>query len=155
MSCRLQKQILQCLYHYIGLTSGGHAFCSFVKHDFLWKSLSAMKVLHTEGKHNLLYHLSHCFLVEEESGLTRMPLNRMPYGLIDYNIRFFFLIIVSKTRFGGTLCPLARNNGCTFWPEMALLIQRTFLAVWMKWRFTANYPNRSPIQLKWRTPWKF
>ena len=89
MSCRLQKQILQCLYHYIGLTSGGHAFCSFVKHDFLWKSLSAMKVLHTEGKHNLLYHLSHCFLVEEESGLTRMPLNRMPYGLIDYNIRFF------------------------------------------------------------------
>lgn len=72
MSYRLQRQILQCLYHHIVLTSGGHAFCSFVKHDFLWKSLSAMKVLHTEGKHNLLYHLSHCFSVEEESGLTRL-----------------------------------------------------------------------------------
>ena len=89
MSYRPKKQILQCLYHHIVLTSGGHALCSFVKHDFLWKSLSALKVLHTEGKHNLLYHLSHCFSVKEESGLTRMPLNRMPYGLIDYNIRFF------------------------------------------------------------------
>ncbi|CAB4042952.1 Hypothetical predicted protein [Paramuricea clavata] len=48
-----------------------------------------MKVLHIEGKHNLLYHLSHCFLSEEENGSTCMPLNRMPYGLIDYNIGFF------------------------------------------------------------------
>jgi hypothetical protein len=89
MSERLQKHILQYLYRHIIVSSSGNAFYSFVEHDFLWKSLSAMKVLHIEGKHNLLYHLSHCFLSEEENGSTRMPLNRMPYGLIDYNIRFF------------------------------------------------------------------
>ena len=89
VSYRLQKQILQFLYQHIVVMIGGGTFYSFVEHDFLWKSLSAMKVLHSESKHNLLYHLSRCFLLEEENGSTRMPLNRMPYGLIDYNIRFF------------------------------------------------------------------
>ena len=52
-------------------------------------SLEAMKVLFKEDKHNLVYHTCLCFIREHENEPTRMPLNRMPFGLIDYNLRFF------------------------------------------------------------------
>lgn len=49
-----------------------------------------MKTLHNEKKENLVYDLSICFErrnnIEEE---TRMPLQGMPFGLVDYNIRYF------------------------------------------------------------------
>ena len=64
---------------------GGLEFFKFVKDDFLPLSVRAMETLYKEGKHNLVYHLSKCF----ESPAPRMDLNRMPYGLIDYNVRFF------------------------------------------------------------------
>jgi len=44
-----------------------------------------METLYKGGKHNLIYSLSKCF----EGPTPRMDLNRMPYGLLDYNIRFF------------------------------------------------------------------
>lgn len=88
MSNRLQKQLLQHLYQYLVVSYGGNSFYSFVQHDFLDTSISAMKTLFDEGKHNLLYHLSKCFKRDIQQG-TRMPLHMMPFGLIDYNIRFF------------------------------------------------------------------
>ena len=39
------------------------------------------------GKENLIFSLSKCF--DTEQGVTRTPLNRIPFGLLDYNIRFF------------------------------------------------------------------
>jgi len=44
-----------------------------------------METLYKGGKHNLIYSLSKCF----EGPTPRMDLNRMPYSLLDYNIRFF------------------------------------------------------------------
>lgn len=44
-----------------------------------------METLYKGGKHNLIYSLSKCF----EGPAPRMDLNHMPYGLLDYNIRFF------------------------------------------------------------------
>ena len=89
MSERLRKQLLQQLFQQLVISCGGHSFSSFVQHDFIETSLSAMKVLYEEGKHNLVYHISRCFNREHEKAETRMPIDRMPFGLIDYNVRFF------------------------------------------------------------------
>ena len=63
----------------------GLDFFKFVNDDFLRRSLDAIKTLFCGGKANLLYSLSKCF----EGASPRMRSDRMPYGLIDYNIRFF------------------------------------------------------------------
>ena len=89
MSERIRKQLLQHLFKHLVVSSGGNSFYSFVQHDFLDKSLSAMRVLYDEGKHNLVYHISKCFNREHEKAETWMPIDRMPFGLIDYNVRFF------------------------------------------------------------------
>jgi len=64
---------------------GGLAFFKFVKSDFITLSVKAMETLYKGGNHNLIYSLSKCF----EGPAPRMDLNRMPYGLLDYNISFF------------------------------------------------------------------
>lgn len=85
MSSRLRTQLLQHIFKLSVLQEHGIDFFKFINSDFLNVSLGAMKTLFTEKKHNLIYDLSRCF-----NGLTtRMPLDRMPFGLIDYNIRFF------------------------------------------------------------------
>ena len=89
MTWRLKKQVLNCLFQDYVTEYGGMDFFSFVKHDFMDVSLSAMKTLFDEGKHNLLHCMSGCFQRTESQQETRMPLNRMPFGLIDYNLRFF------------------------------------------------------------------
>ena len=66
MSERLQKQLLQHLFQHFIVRSGGNSFYSFVKHDFIEASVSAMRVLYDEGKHNLVYHISRCFNREHE-----------------------------------------------------------------------------------------
>ena len=85
MSSRLRSQLLNHLFKTVIIENEGHDFLKFVKTDFLASSLSALKTLFTHGKHNLIYDLSKCF----EGEVPRMPLNQMPFGLLDYNIRFF------------------------------------------------------------------
>lgn len=89
MSNHLQKQLLKYLYKAYVINNYGSAFYLFIQPEFLESSLSAMKTLYDEKKHNLLYHMSVCFQRISDKEETRMPLNRMPFGLIDYNIRFF------------------------------------------------------------------
>ena len=84
-SVRLKSQILNHLFKLTLVHDGGLDFFKFVKADFLPSSVRAKETLYKEGKHNLVYHLSKLF----ESPAPRMDLNRMPYGLIDYNLRFF------------------------------------------------------------------
>lgn len=85
MSMRLKSQILNHLFKVTLVEDGGLDFFKFVKSDFLLSSVKAMETLYKGGKHNLIYSLSKCF----EGPAPRMYLNRMPYGLLDYNIRFF------------------------------------------------------------------
>ena len=85
MSPRLRSQLLNHLFKIAIIENEGHDFLQFVKTDFLVSSLSAIKTLFTHGKHNLIYGLSKCF----EGEVPRMALNQMPFGLLDYNIRFF------------------------------------------------------------------
>lgn len=85
MSQRLQTQIISYLLKMTIIQSDGMDFYNYVNVDFLPASLSAMKTLFTNSKHNLIYYLSKCF----QDSNPRMPINRMPFGLLDYNIRFF------------------------------------------------------------------
>lgn len=85
MSNRLRTQLLSHLLKVTIVESEGLEFFKFVNRDFLSTSLSAMKTLFTNGKQNLIYHFSKCF----EGSSPRMPVNQMPFGLLDYNIRFF------------------------------------------------------------------
>ena len=55
--------------------------------DFASLSLGAMKVLQAAGKPNLIYKWSKC--VFGEDGKPLIPLHRMPFGLIQYQMEFF------------------------------------------------------------------
>ena len=47
-----------------------------------------MFTLFHKGKHNIVYNLFEC-LQKDSNATTQMTLDRMPYGLIDYNIQFY------------------------------------------------------------------
>ena len=88
-SSRLKKQLVQYLYKLLVIELGGMPLFQFVQADFLDTSLSSMRTLFEEGKKNLIHSISKCFERSKCELQTRMPLNRMPFGLIDYNLRFF------------------------------------------------------------------
>lgn len=89
MSPRLKEQLVKYFYKQMVIESGGINFFKFVGADFLNISLNAMQTLFMAEKHNLLHSLSECFATKDNELPTRMPLDRMPFGLIDYNLRFF------------------------------------------------------------------
>lgn len=55
--------------------------------DFTSLSLGAMMVLKENGKPNLIHTWAKC--VYGEDGKPLMPVNRMPFGLIQYQMQFF------------------------------------------------------------------
>ena len=62
----------------------------FVPQCFLPLVAKAMAVLHAGGKDNLIYHAACCFGEERQGDvIPRMPLDRMPFGLIAHNLKFF------------------------------------------------------------------
>ena len=62
----------------------------FVPQRFLPHVTKAMAVLHASGKDNLIHHAACCFGEECQGEVTpRMPLDRMPFGLIAHNLKFF------------------------------------------------------------------
>lgn len=88
-SSRLKKQLVQYLYKLFVVELGGMPLFQFIQPDFLELSLNAMKTLFEEEKKNLVHSISKCFERRECGSETRMPLDRMPFGLVDYNLRFF------------------------------------------------------------------
>ena len=103
MSSRLKTQLLQHIFKLTIVESDGLDFFKFVSSDFLTASLGAMKICFLEKKHNLILDLSKCF----EGATPRMALHQMPYGLLDYNIRFFCKLQDPETWHGIPLCFMA------------------------------------------------
>lgn len=94
MSLRLKRQLVTYLFRQlIRNTVSDVGFLKFVGRDFLDISVQAMQKLYHAGKNNLVYLLSKCFKAPEDQPdsvtATRLPLNKMPFGLLDYNIHFF------------------------------------------------------------------
>ena len=85
MSSRLPKQLISYMLKVIILESDGLDFFKFVNADFLQSSLGAMETLLDNKRHNLIHFLSKCF----QDSTPRLHLNKIPYGLLDYNIRSF------------------------------------------------------------------
>ncbi len=40
---------------------------------------------------NIIHHAARCFLLRDDNSQTRLPIRRMPFGLLDYIVRFFSL----------------------------------------------------------------
>ena len=89
MSSRLKKQLIQYLYKLYVAEVGGMKLFKYIEADFLDLSLNAMQTLFEERKNNLVHSISKCFERRESCTETRLPLKRMPFGLIVYNLRFF------------------------------------------------------------------
>ena len=63
---------------------------TFVPQRFLPLVAKAMSTLHAANKDNLIYHAVRCFGEQCHGGdIPRMPLDRMPFGLIAHNLKFF------------------------------------------------------------------
>ncbi len=70
---------------------GGMDYLNYVTLDFPKICFSAIQyvsvqTLHKEKKH-LILELCKCFERTDITSQSRMPLDRMPFGLIDYNSR--------------------------------------------------------------------
>ena len=89
MTPRLKQQLVNYLLKLMVVDIWGYDFYSFVHDDFLNVSLNAMYTLKSAGKSNLLHSLSQCFYRANQDSQPRMALNKMPFGLIVYNICFF------------------------------------------------------------------
>ena len=66
--------------------------------DFCTISLGAMEILQKNAKPNLIYKWSKC--VFGEDGKSLMPLHRMPFGLIQYQMEFFTCTNVMQVNYG-------------------------------------------------------
>lgn len=143
MTWRLKKQVLNCLFQDYVTDYGGVNFFSFVKHDFIDVSLCAMKTLFDEGKHNLLHCMSGCFQRADSQQETRMPLDQMPFGLIDYNLRFFSSNSSQKLGIEEHYLSWLETMFCPFWAEMVLFISR---ARNFEAHFEGGICNGNPMQ---------
>ena len=58
--------------------------------DFASLSVKAMEVLQSHQKNNLLYKFANCIATARPGSKEMLfPLNRMPLGLVEYQIEFF------------------------------------------------------------------
>ena len=64
---------------------------TFVPTQLLPLVANAMSVLCAGNKDNLIYYAARCFGEQQHGGVLspRMPLDRMPFGLISHNLKFF------------------------------------------------------------------
>lgn len=62
---------------------------SFVPSDFLPHLSNALQVLFVNGKNNSIYDAVCCRGDMRPEGTPRIPLDRMLFGLITHNLRFF------------------------------------------------------------------
>ena len=91
LTLRQRQQLLVHLFRkWLVEDINPHLDAKFVPPQLLPLVAKAMSVLNANNKDNLIYHAARCF-GEQRHGDTcpRMPLDRMPFGLISHNLKFF------------------------------------------------------------------
>ena len=83
MSSKMQAQLVSHLFKLMIEQQHGLEILHFLHGDCLEKGSKGILTLYSAGKENIVYKLAN--VIAER----RMDLERMPFGLIDYNIRFF------------------------------------------------------------------
>lgn len=91
LSANQRLQLLAHLYEEVAVKDMSSELQWFIPKDFVKLSLCGMQNLQSRGKKNTIYHLSKCVGELRPDGTTRMPIMRMPFGLISYNCEFFSL----------------------------------------------------------------
>lgn len=88
---RQRQQLLVSLFHkWLLLDINANLDGHYVPRDFLPLLGSSLNILKMNNKKNLLYHASRCFgQIPPGKTEPRMPLNRMPFGMISHNLCFF------------------------------------------------------------------
>ena len=88
---RQRQQLMVNLFHkWLKLHVHQKLNANYVSLDFLPLLSNALKVLLVNGKNNVLYDAARCFgEMRPGEDCPRMPLSRMPFGLISHNLRFF------------------------------------------------------------------
>lgn len=79
----MQLQLVSHLLKHMIEQDHGLEVLHFIHGDCLEKVTEGILTLHSGGKENILYQLAN--IIAEKS----MDIERMPFGLIDYNICFF------------------------------------------------------------------
>ena len=68
--------------------------------DFASLSVKAMEVLQSHQKNNLLYKFAYCIATTRPGSKEMLfPLNRMPFGLVEYQIEFFASTNIVQVRY--------------------------------------------------------
>lgn len=91
LTTRQREQLLVFLLHKWLVSDINPDFdSSFLPRDLLPTVANALKVLFANKKNNLIYDAACCFgKLRPGNNCPRMPLDRMPFGLIAHNLRFF------------------------------------------------------------------
>ena len=99
MTNKLRTQLIQHLFlHFLSLQCHDD-YKTFVPLDFLNLCCKSFNVLRENGKDNILYHLAKGLGTPREDGTgPRLPIHRMPFGLLNYNIRYFSSETVNKLK---------------------------------------------------------
>lgn len=83
-------QLLSQLYEEVATQDFSKDLKWFIPKDYVKLSLHGMQNLQSKGKSNTIFHLCKCIgEVRPDGSTTRMPIMRMPFGLISYNCEFF------------------------------------------------------------------
>jgi len=82
MSSKMQFQLVNHLFKLMIEQKHGLSFLHFLHGDCMEVVTNGILALHKAGKENIVYQLAHVF------GKNKMDMQRMPFGLIDYNVRF-------------------------------------------------------------------
>ena len=99
MTVKLSSNVMQTLFwHYLSVHFSD-VLKTFVPSDFIDLCCKGISVLHQNGKDNILYYLAKGLGTPraDKTG-PRLPLNKMPFGLVSYNIRYFALDSVNNVK---------------------------------------------------------
>lgn len=90
LSACQRLQLLTQLYEEVAIQDFSKDLKWFVPKNYEKLSLHGMQNLQSKGKSNTIFHLCKSIgEVRPDGSTTRMPIMRMPFGLIAYNCEFF------------------------------------------------------------------
>ncbi|CAB3984203.1 Hypothetical predicted protein [Paramuricea clavata] len=99
MSSKLREDFIQKLLLSHLQVEFGSEYKSFVPSDFVGLCCTALKILHENGKQNIIYHLARGLGTQRADGSgPRLPIDWMPFGLLSYNIQYFSSDTVNNLR---------------------------------------------------------
>ena len=99
MTSKFLSALMQTLFWQYLSALYGDEIKKFVPSDFVDLCCKGIHVLNKNGKDNILYYLAKGLGTPQadESG-PRLPIDRMPFGLLSYNICYFALDAVNKVK---------------------------------------------------------